>query len=159
MGRLSISPEVVPINDILNENINLQMPHAKSKLITIRNNTKTENLQVLADQKMIDTVLRNLISNAVKFTPSGGIIETEARMEQDAVEVCIQDNGVGMTPEEVEKIFDIGIKMKKSGTANEKGTGLGLTLAKEFIEKNNGTISVKSNKGKGSKFIIRLPKA
>jgi PAS domain S-box-containing protein len=159
MGRLSISPEVVPINDILNENINLQMPHAKSKMITIRNNTKTENLQVLADQKMIDTVLRNLISNAVKFTPSGGIIETEARMEQDAVEVCIQDNGVGMTPEEAEKIFDIGIKMKKSGTANEKGTGLGLTLAKEFIEKNNGTISVKSNKGKGSKFIIRLPKA
>nr|WP_262921269.1 ATP-binding protein [Maribellus maritimus] len=110
---------------------------------------------------MIKTVFRNIISNAVKFTSAGGEIKLSASAKSDDkwVEVKIQDNGVGMDKEQLKNLFRIGKVKSKPGTANEKGTGLGLILCKEFIDLNNGKLTVESEPGKGTLFSVFLPVA
>jgi signal transduction histidine kinase len=101
--------------------------------------------------------LRNLISNAIKFTAKGGKVEANAVLSKKQVEITVSDNGIGMTKEIMEKLFRIDAKLSTRGTENEKGTGLGLFLCKEFVEKHGGRISVESEPGKGSIFRIILP--
>jgi signal transduction histidine kinase len=101
--------------------------------------------------------LRNLVSNALKFTFSGKKVEVLARGKEDFVEVEVKDQGVGMDKKAVETLFDPERKIKSNGTNNEKGTGLGLFIVKEFVEKSGGTIRVKSKPEKGSSFILTLP--
>ena len=110
-----------------------------------------------ADREMINTVLRNLINNAVKFSSHGKTIEVEAKKERSFVEILVKDQGTGISDEDLQKLFRIDVKYKSTGTAGEKGTGLGLILCKEFIEKNKGNIKVESNLGKGSVFSFTLP--
>ena len=117
----------------------------------------TDEIIVNADEKMIGTILRNLISNAIKFTPKDGQVNIEAKMNHNQVEISVSDTGVGMRKETIEKLFKIETSFTTRGTGNEKGSGLGLLLCKEFLEKHGGTILVESEPGKGSKFQFSIP--
>jgi signal transduction histidine kinase len=112
-----------------------------------------------ADMNMIETVIRNLVSNAIKFTPTGGRICIKAQRSGQFIELVVEDSGVGMTQEVMGKIFSFHTKHATKGTAGEPGTGLGLVLCQEFVERNRGSIAVDSQVGKGSKFKIQLPAA
>jgi len=130
--------------------------NADNKNIRIINNIHPQTRSVF-DEKMIMTVFRNLVSNAIKFTPRNGQIELSDRINDGKAEITIRDNGVGISPEIVAGIFSISKTKTSKGTDGEKGTGLGLVLCRDFVEKNGGTISVKSEPGKGSAFIFSLP--
>ena len=116
-----------------------------------------EDIKVFADPVMIETVLRNLINNAIKFTPEHGTIEIAAVSLGEEVEISVKDTGVGIAEEDLQNLFRIDSKVKRKGTNNEDGSGLGLILCKEFVEKNQGAIRVKSNLGEGSSFSITIP--
>lgn len=113
--------------------------------------------RVFADTNMILTVLRNLVTNAIKYTTKGGEIKIQSNIEEDRSTISIIDNGVGIPKENINKLFDIGSKFSNPGTENEKGTGIGLILCKEFLDKNNGTIMVNSQPDMGSTFTFTLP--
>ena len=117
----------------------------------------TEGYQINADRQMISTVLRNLINNAIKFTPSNGHIWVDSKTENDYDIISVTDNGVGMPKETIQKLFRIDTKYSTLGTDKEIGTGLGLILCKEFIDKHGGNITVLSEVGIGSEFVISLP--
>jgi signal transduction histidine kinase len=131
---------------------------AKAKEITLVNNILEEQY-VTADIPMLNTIIRNLISNAIKFTPNGGMIEigTIDQPSEGSIVIYVKDSGMGMSDEIKEKLFKIDSKITNVGTNNEKGTGLGLILCKEFIEKHGGRIWVESEIGKGSTFNFSLP--
>jgi signal transduction histidine kinase len=112
---------------------------------------------VFADSNTLNTVLRNLISNAIKFTGVDGKVSVRTRAHGSMLEIDISDTGVGMPPEVQERIFRLDKRISMKGTANETGTGLGLILSKEFVEKNRGSISVWSEEGKGTTFTLLLP--
>ena len=116
-----------------------------------------ENIIVQADFNMVDTVFRNLVSNALKFTNKGGKIFITVKVVDSTIEVSVKDTGVGIKPENVGKLFRVDQSYSTLGTEKEKGTGLGLVLCKEFIEKNKGKIWVKSKQGVGSEFYFTLP--
>lgn len=130
--------------------------NADKKNIRIINHIHPETRSVF-DEKMIMTVFRNLVSNAIKFTPRNGQIELSDRIHEEKAEITIRDNGIGISPETIEGIFSISKTKTAKGTEGEKGTGLGLALCRDFVEKNGGTIYVKSEPGKGSSFIFSLP--
>jgi signal transduction histidine kinase len=106
---------------------------------------------------MIETVLRNLINNSIKFTPENGTIEVNAKLDQEKVVISVIDNGIGISKEDVLNLFRIDSSVKRKGTNNEDGSGLGLILCKEFVDKNNGTIFAESTPGEGSSFIFIVP--
>ncbi|MCF8231270.1 MAG: cache domain-containing protein [Bacteroidales bacterium] len=157
MGRLSFNPVAFQPGEIIKENIELMKSQAAHKQIQLNYEKTAEPQPVYADKKMISTVLRNIISNAIKFSYPNGKITIRAEQEDNNCRVDIEDNGIGMTEEEKDKIFDVGEKFKKTGTSDEKGTGLGLILVKEFVEKNNGTIHVESTPNQGTTFSFTLP--
>ncbi len=111
-----------------------------------------------SERAMISTVLRNLFSNAIKFTSRGGAIEISLISKEDKLEFSISDNGIGISPDAMADLFTIGQSKTSLGTEDETGTGLGLVLCKEFIEKHEGRIWVESVPGKGSTFYFSLPK-
>ena len=106
---------------------------------------------------MLKTVLRNLVSNAIKFTNGDGTISINAEEKFGTVTISVSDNGIGIKPDKLTKLFDISQRQTTTGTAEETGTGLGLILFKEFVEKNGGKIWVESEYGKGSDFKFTLP--
>lgn len=106
---------------------------------------------------MLKAIFRNIVSNAIKFTESGGQIEIFAEENNEEVTITISDNGVGIKPDDLSKLFDISQMRTTSGTNKEEGSGLGLLLCKEFVEKNGGRIWVESKYGKGSDFKFTLP--
>jgi signal transduction histidine kinase len=114
---------------------------------------------VVADSNMLQTVLRNLMSNAVKFTHQGGAISISAEKTDDSVLLSIQDNGVGIRPENLKRLFRIDSPFSTNGTGNEFGSGLGLILCRDFLQKMGSEIRVKSEVGKGSTFSFTLPLA
>ena len=116
-----------------------------------------KNLIIDADENMLKNILRNLISNAIKFTPKNGRIEVNAEEKEFGFEISVTDNGVGIKPGNIEKLFKIETSFTTRGTENEKGTGLGLLLCKEFIEKHGCNIWVESEEGIGSTFYFTLP--
>ncbi|MDD3052288.1 MAG: PAS domain-containing sensor histidine kinase [Candidatus Cloacimonetes bacterium] len=130
---------------------------AAKKNIELKN-LLPDNLFITADKNMIRTILRNLISNAVKFTPKNGRIEISAIIKDNYIEIAVSDNGIGMTEKIRVSLFKIDANLSTPGTENEKGTGLGLILCKEFVEKHGGKIWVESESGKGSVFRFTLPK-
>lgn len=145
------------LNVLIEENIGLLSEIAYSKSITIKNMV-LENTKIWSDMNQIDIVIRNLLSNALKFTPNGGQIIIGAIEKTRNWEIYVQDDGLGMTEETMSKIFKKDENHSTYGTNDEKGTGLGLSLCKEMVEKNNGKIWVSSALGKGSSFYFTVPK-
>jgi signal transduction histidine kinase len=143
--------------DVFRENVRLLGKAALNKKIKVEI-IADDKLEVIADLNSFKTVIRNLLSNAIKFTGVDGVITIFADEWKDSVEIGIHDTGVGMSSEVQAKIFEISSKHSTLGTNKEKGTGLGLILCKEFIEKNHGTIQVESEEGIGTTFRITLPK-
>jgi signal transduction histidine kinase len=155
-GNIEFKPETFSISRILEDNKSLLHAQAQHKNINIQYAAEQDVL-VQAHKNSVTTVVRNLISNAIKFTPPGGTITLNAISRDNEVVVSIADNGVGMSQEIIAKLFRIDTKYTTKGTAEEKGTGLGLILCKEFIEKNGGRIWVESEPGRGSVFYFTLP--
>lgn len=155
-GNIDFTAEPFDIVQMLGDNQSLLTSQAAVKEIVIHNEA-TGRLIVQAHKNSISTVIRNLISNAIKFTPVKGKIWITADENTDDVQVSIRDNGVGMSHDVVAKLFRIDSKHSTKGTANEKGTGLGLILCKEFVEKNGGRLWVESVEGSGSAFHFTLP--
>ena len=117
-----------------------------------------EDLMVFADENMLGGILRNLTSNAVKFTPKGGKVTITAKSMPDGrVEISVKDTGIGMTREMVENLFQIEINTSRKGTDSEPSSGLGLILCKDFVEKHGGKLWVESEEGKGSMFYFNIP--
>ena len=115
---------------------------------------------VFADIHMLETIIRNLISNALKFSFKGSVIEISAeKTENDLIQVSIKDNGIGMNPELLDKLFTLTENINRKGTEGEPSTGLGLILCKEFVEKHGGKIWAESIENKGSSFIFTLPQS
>jgi PAS domain S-box-containing protein len=155
-GAMQQQPEPIQLSDIAEENIDLFAPKAEQKKIVLTR-TVPEHLWVYADYGMINTVVRNLISNALKFTPVGGRIEVSAQECNDIVEVSVSDSGIGIYPGDLPKLFRIDVQYTHLGTDGEKGTGLGLILCQELVERNSGRIWVESTVGTGTTFRFTLP--
>ncbi|MDA3861175.1 MAG: HAMP domain-containing sensor histidine kinase [Melioribacteraceae bacterium] len=115
------------------------------------------NAMVYADRNMASTVLRNLLANAIKFTPQNGTIDINAQIENNLMKISVKDSGIGMTPENIKKLFRIDVNHTTLGTNSEKGTGLGLILCKELVEKHGTNIWAESKLGEGSVFVFTLP--
>lgn len=150
-------PQEIDLKQIINRSIILFTAQAEHKRISLKNSVQ-ESIMIYADFNMLDTVIRNLISNALKFTHPNGNIEIAVRQDQQYAEVSVTDTGIGIASQHLPKLFDLEAKYKNLGTAHEKGTGLGLILCKEFVERNGGQIRVQSEVGKGSTFTFTLPK-
>lgn len=157
-GNLKMNRIQIDLNDIVTTNISLLENNAAKKQILLQSNLD-ENITAYADKNMIDTIIRNLITNAIKYTSEDGIITVNAEVSDSFVLVCIADTGVGIKPEALKNLFRIDQNNSTKGTANETGTGLGLILCKEFIEKNKGKIWAESEAGKGSRFFFTIPMA
>ncbi len=156
-GNIEFKHELFDLTAVLNNNATLLKQQAETKKIAI-SVKNTEPIAVKAHENSINTVIRNLLSNAIKFTPEGGKIHLAISEKDNHWVISVADNGVGMPQAVVEKIFRIDTKHSTQGTAKEKGTGLGLILCKEFVEKNGGKIWVKSEEEKGSVFAFSLSK-
>ena len=156
VNGIKAKPQRLNVNQMVESNFGLLGGSAHQKGIHLLNQVQ-KNHMVFADEDMINLVLRNLISNAIKFTNSGGNITVSSIQLDKQVQIFVTDTGVGISSSAIEQLFTKNINPTTLGTANEKGTGLGLLLCKEFIEQNNGTISVSSSEGNGSIFQITLP--
>jgi signal transduction histidine kinase/ligand-binding sensor domain-containing protein len=155
MEKINISPQTENLSKILQNNIELKEASALQKGITI-NRDFPENTEAFFDADMINTVARNLLSNALKYTPPEGEITVSAESKNGVVTVHIADTGIGMNEEEMRQLFNLN-KKSRNGTQGEKGTGLGLIICKEFIERNSGKIWVTPNQPKGTVFHFSLP--
>ena len=158
MNGATTRPATVALESLVADNINLLSEIAQKKAIKIVDRLP-DNVLVWSDSNQVDIVVRNLISNALKFTPENGTVTIGAEEKNDHWEVSVKDTGVGMDSETQKKIFTKNANITTYGTNNEKGTGLGLSLCREMVEKNNGTIWVESTPHKGSCFYFTLPKA
>lgn len=156
-GKIEFKPERVDINLLCSEVIDLFKLSAEKKNIQL-SYEPSETSNVYCDENMIRTVLRNLLSNAIKFTQAVGKVIVSIKEEKHRILIAVTDNGIGITKDDISKIFKIDKPLSKRGTANERGTGIGLVLSKDFIQKNKGEIWVKSKKGKGSQFTFSLIK-
>jgi len=154
-GSIHYQPETIELKSIIHENINLLTNQAERKNIQIFS-TITDEAFVNGDRNMINTILRNLLANAIKFTPQFGKIFVSLIPNDESYEISIKDNGIGIAEENIPKLFRIDSKFSTLGTEKEKGTGLGLILCKEFVEKHGGKIWARSELGKGSTFIFSL---
>ncbi len=155
-GRIELKPENIDLYKLVEENVNLLIGIAENKGIELVNIVKS-NTTAFADQNMINTVIRNLVNNALKYTSKGGRVTISSNITDGEAELIVSDTGVGIMDENIGKLFRIDVNYSTPGTDEESGTGLGLILCKEFVEKNKGRIEIKSTFGKGSDFSIRLP--
>lgn len=155
-GRLEHKPEPLFLAELVHENLKLYTEAASQKSITLNTNIPSD-IQVVADRAMLGTVLRNLIGNAIKFTFTNGTITLNSRIEKNETIISISDNGMGMKPEMVNNLFNLDKPTGRPGTNGEPSTGLGLTLCKEFVEKNGGEIWAESEEHKGSHFHFSVP--
>jgi signal transduction histidine kinase len=157
-GNISFKPESFDLTVVLNENKELLSAQAGNKQISIVQE-RVAPLSVSVHKHSITTVVRNLLSNAIKFTPPGGQIKINAMENQNDIVVSVADTGVGMSEAVIKNLFRIDSKHSTLGTANEKGTGLGLVLCKDFVEKNGGRLWVESKERAGSIFFFTIPKS
>ncbi|PLX02747.1 MAG: hypothetical protein C0595_09485 [Marinilabiliales bacterium] len=155
-GNIDFNPKKLILSSVVSEIIELSNTVAITKDISLIHNCP-QDIEVSTDEDMLKAVLRNLISNAIKFTNPGGKISVIAIKGQNQIEITVSDNGVGMNENTKNKLFRIETNESTNGTANEKGSGLGLILCKEFVEKQGGKIWVESEEGKRSDFKFTLP--
>lgn len=156
-GKIVFSPDIFDIKFLIDSNIQLYGASAQAKNITFENKV-TEELKVFSDSNLINTVIRNLVNNAIKFTGEGGTITLSVDSNMKNYQVNVSDTGVGMSDLAVDNLFRIDVNTSTLGTKNEKGTGLGLIVCKEFINIIGGEIWATSELGKGSTFSFTIPK-
>jgi len=155
-GNISFNPEELDLGGFLTDEFKLQQTLAIEKGLTITFQKK-DDVRVKIDKKMISKVVRNIISNAIKYTKSGGHIEITLSNDNKFAYVTVIDSGIGIKEENIHKLFKVNENYKTHGTNNEEGTGLGLILSKEFLYKNNGDIIVESKINCGTKVTFNLP--
>ena len=160
MGKLEYQPEKLNLSTIVHNNVKVVQGNAVKKQLAISVEVEPD-FDVLADEDMVNSIIQNLVSNSIKFTPKGGKIKVIAKKlkkpdETNFIEICVEDTGIGMTSMEMDKIIQDHLT-SKPGTEKEYGTGLGLLLVKEFVNKNGGKIFIQSTPKKGTKFSFTLP--
>jgi len=155
-GKMEFEPKKLVLKNIVDFVVETQKVISESKGINVYNNLDPE-FEIFADEEMIKLVIRNLVSNAIKFTGFGGSITIQAFNNQNESILSVIDTGVGIPQEDIDKLFRLDVSYTTDGTNNEKGTGLGLVLCKDIIDKHAGSISVSSKIGEGTKFTISLP--
>jgi len=156
LDRIQLKPEIISVTPLIRMTIELFSSGALSKQIELIDKSD-EKAVICADNNMINTVIQNLTNNAIKFTRKGGKVIFETNSGDSFTKIIITDTGIGMPPEKIRSLFDLEEIQSTSGTQGETGTGLGLVVCKEFIEKNNGTISVWSEPGRGTAVTLTLP--
>jgi signal transduction histidine kinase len=157
LSDMKLRPESLLINKKVDKVIQGLMTEAKKKEIDLINEVPI-GLTAFADKNQIEIVLRNLINNALKFTGDKGFVKIGGtRVNDELVEIFVEDNGIGMESKDIERLFQPGKQFTRTGTHDEKGTGIGLIITKEMVKANGGDIRVTSEKGKGSKFAFTLP--
>ncbi|MFA5328681.1 MAG: two-component regulator propeller domain-containing protein [Prolixibacteraceae bacterium] len=154
--NIKYAPKKFDLYEFFERKFDLYQKIAENKGITLQNSL-AKKLIVYADANFLETILRNLINNAIKFTPTGGNIRISSEPGENSVIISVADSGVGMTQNQIDSLFYIDKNKSTSGTNGENGSGLGLILCKEFVEEYNGTIAVKSEPGKGSTFSFTVP--
>ncbi|EKD30712.1 MAG: PAS/PAC sensor signal transduction histidine kinase [uncultured bacterium] len=159
-GKIEFHPSLVNINALIVENLKLLEQLARAKNIQLQSDLKKDYL-INTDHDLVSTIIRNLLSNAIKFTPKDGHISIviSATKSIEYLEISVKDTGLGIAPEALRNLFNIGNSYSTSGTEGESGTGLGLILCKEFVEKCGGIIWAESEVGNGSVFHFTLPKS
>ncbi len=155
-GDLELSLEEIPVEGLIATTISLMEQQAAKKQIALTQNIES-NLTISADQNMIKSVLQNLIGNAIKFTNPGGRISVNAYQQKNSIYIEVEDNGIGIPEKNLQKLFVDEGQVTTRGTNDEKGSGLGLLLVKEFIQRHNGTINVASKEGEGTSFTLSFP--
>ncbi|MCX6175172.1 MAG: PAS domain S-box protein [Ignavibacteriales bacterium] len=158
MGKMEYEPSNIDLSKVVNKTFEDVREEALKKNISISNHVK-DNTFVHADINILHTIIRNLIINSIKFTNPGGKISVSSVTKDPFVEVSVQDNGIGISPEIIGKLFHIDKSHPTKGTAGEKGTGLGLPLCRDFVEMHGGKIWVESELEKGTKLTFTLPEA
>jgi len=158
LDRVEFNPDLVDLDALVATNVARYQFAAQAKCVTLKTDDMTP-LCAYADPRMLDTVVRNLLSNAIKFTPHDGHISFSARREGAFAILSIADTGVGIPPHRLQHLFALGSRQSSTGTTGETGTGMGLVICKELVDRQGGTISVESAEGKGTTFSLRLPVA
>jgi len=156
LGSIMYKPELFPLTTLINEELELLKPTSDKKGIKILQQVE-EHIIIWADKNLAGVIIRNLVSNAIKFSNNNDSIVISATENDDTVKIAVKDNGVGINDADKDKLFRLDTNFTSRGTADEKGTGLGLLLCKEFVEKNGGTIWVESTPAKGTTFYFTLP--
>lgn len=147
----------IKIAGIISHILKITAPLSNAKNIKVFTSCIPDNFTIFTDSQALTTAVYNLVINSIKFTDSGGTVEIKALKSDDSVVISVSDTGIGIPPERLDKLFRIDESVSTPGTDNEKGSGLGLLLVKEIVEKLNGSIGVESTEGEGSVFIINLP--
>ncbi len=155
-GRLTVDKAYFPLFEAIEKTKEILLQSIIEKKLVFVNNIP-EELVVFADMNLTLTILRNLLSNAIKFTPDNGRIIVSATKNDGFFEISINDTGIGIKKDDIDKLFKIEEVFSTPGTKEEKGTGLGLIICHEFAEKQDGDILVDSTPGKGTTFTLRLP--
>ena len=157
-GKLAYNPETINLHTIISQETELLRINADKKGINISFDVDNE-LEAYADKNIASTVLRNFINNAIKFTHAGGTVLVKAYVDENQkVRIDTIDDGIGINPNDIDKLFRTDLSFSSKGTANEEGTGLGLILCQELIEQNGGKIWVESEQGKGATFFFTMPR-
>lgn len=156
-GKIPFKPEKLNLTDVCTEVVENAKLIASNKNITVKYNV-AEKIVVFADLNMLKTILRNLVSNAIKFTNAGGTVFVNTEQNDSFITISVTDNGIGISEKVLSKLFDITQTQTTEGTANESGTGLGLFLCKDFVEKHGGKIWIESELNKGTKIFFTIPK-
>jgi len=155
MNRIETVPSSFSVFDIAARTVDVLEPVANDKQIKI--DLEKMDIKAFADPNQVDTVIRNLVNNAIKFTDAGGKITIQTSANNDVATISVIDTGRGMSDEMAAKLFNLAENVTTAGTNGEKGTGLGLLMCKELVERNGGKMSVKSKEGSGSEFSFTLP--
>ncbi len=156
-GLTDFKPQMLPLKDIVEESLKVFLETARIKSVGLTS-IIPQKLSVFADRNMLQAVIRNFVSNALKFTPSGGIITINAiQEEENFADISITDTGIGMCKEILNNLFRLDVNTKRLGINGEQSTGLGLLLCQEFVERHGGKIKVESEEGKGSVFSFTIP--
>ncbi len=155
-GRLSYNPDDIYLSEVIEEILSFYKENARIKNIHLLNHVDRD-LIVYADRDLLSSVIRNLISNAIKFTGRNGYVKIEAKRTNGFIRVSVEDNGIGISEDKLDKLFELASATSTKGTENEEGSGLGLILCREFIEKSGGEIWVQSKPGKGTTFFFTIP--
>lgn len=156
VGNITLKPQNINLSLLLADCVQLLQGNATNKKITIRSEIE-EDLYGFFDEVTIHSVFRNIITNAIKFTPENGTIQIQSEKNNQFITIHITDNGVGIPNEIIEKIFTKNEHYTTRGTNNEQGSGLGLHIIKEMTEQNKGKVSIESKEGEGTKISISIP--